>query len=76
MSNLTLFDKIFNLLPWTKIESRCRNCNDAIFNANSEWGSRGLCIHCNHIYKEGLKKGLEQRTQSIDKIQDEKDDSS
>ena len=57
-----MFDKLWNVISTksTKIKGRCRICNRPLFNLDTSWGMRGICVYCGDAYREGKKKGEEK----------------
>lgn len=53
--NLSFLDKIINIFSSEnqKVKSYCKICNNPIFNLDSEFGKRGLCVNCNSAYNRG-----------------------
>ena len=60
MTGLTWFEKIFNYMGSPKVKGHCRLCNRPIFNLNSKFGKKELCIYCYTAYEEGQGECLTQ----------------
>ena len=57
-----MFKKLQNIISQNKIKGYCRICNKPIYNLNTSWGMRGICVYCGEAYREGKIKGEEKIT--------------
>jgi len=56
-----MFKTIYNLFvnEPNKVKGTCRICNRPLFNLDTAWGMRGLCVYCGEAYEEGKEIGVE-----------------
>ena len=57
-----MLEKLVNLISpeSKKIKGHCRICNRPLFNLDTSWGMRGICVYCGEAYEEGKKSGVEK----------------
>ena len=57
-----MFDKLWNVFSTkpNKIKGHCRICHRPLFNLDTVWGMRGICVYCGEAYKEGKEVGVEK----------------
>lgn len=50
-------DKLYNLFlkEEDKIKGYCKKCKRPIFNLNSRFGKKQLCVYCNDMFELGQK---------------------
>ena len=69
---LTLGDKFINLVTLEKdekVKGYCGRCNNPVFNLNSRWTKRGVCVYCYDIVeKDDYIKELEEKILNRDKV--------
>ena len=53
--NLNFIDRINNIFSSesNKVKMYCMWCNHPIFNMDSDFGRKGLCVNCNIAYNKG-----------------------
>lgn len=60
MTKIKLADKITGYLCSAKVRGYCRICGGRIFNMNSRFGKKGMCVHCYNAYEQGKRARLVQ----------------
>jgi hypothetical protein len=60
MTKIKLADKIVGCLCFTKVRGYCILCGGRIFNINSRFGKKGMCVNCYIAYEQGRRDRLVQ----------------
>ena len=60
MTKIKLIDKIMGYISSPKVQGYCNLCDRRIFNMNSRFGKKGMCIFCYTAYMQGKRARLVQ----------------